>query len=117
MKARQLCLVLLIGAAAATVARSGHELPVYPSYYPHEIEIQTVTPERAASLLLDGRLHAYVGSEPRFAATPPHAVRAIESLGSFILVRVNPSSTRATDETSTCTIARAVVRAIAAPRG
>ena len=28
----------------APVARSGHEQPVYPSYYPHEIEIATMAP-------------------------------------------------------------------------
>ena len=40
---------VLIGIAAAivTVARGGHELPIYPSYYPHEIEIK-VARARAA---------------------------------------------------------------------
>ena len=76
-------------------ARSGHELPVYPSYYPHEIEIATVTPERAGPLLLDGKIHAYVGSAPRFAAAPPDTIQSVESLGSLVTVRVNPISPHA----------------------
>ena len=35
-------------AAAVTVAWGGHELPIYPSFYPHEIEIKTLAPEQAA---------------------------------------------------------------------
>ena len=42
-------LIAAMTSIAITVARSGHELPVYPSYYPHEIEITTVASERAAS--------------------------------------------------------------------
>ncbi len=40
--------LLVVGAAAAlvTVAWSGHELPIYPSFYPHEIEIRTLPPIR-----------------------------------------------------------------------
>ena len=34
---------------AAPVASSGHELPVYPSYYPHEIEIARWRPSARAS--------------------------------------------------------------------
>jgi hypothetical protein len=43
-------------------ARGGHEQSVYPSYYPHEIEIAMVAPERAAELLRSGKMHAYAGS-------------------------------------------------------
>ena len=117
MKTRQVVFVLLIGAAAATAAWSGHELPVYPSYYPHEIEIATVTPERAAGLLVDGKLHAYLGAAPRFTGAAPEHLRTIESLGSFIVVRVNPSSPLAKDEPSICAVAGAVARAIAARDG
>jgi hypothetical protein len=112
MKRVRIVLVAVLASAAVTVARSGHELPVYPSYYPHEIEIQTVTAERAASLLLDGEMHAMIGSEPRFADAPPDQVRAIESLGSFIVVRLNPSSPLAKDDGAACEATGAVLRAI-----
>ena len=109
MNARRAGLAVVLAAATLTVARGGHELPVYPSYYPHEIEIATIAPERAAALLIDGKLHAYPGSAPRFAAMPPDDVRSVETLGSFVLVRVNP----AIDEHAACTVTRAAVQALA----
>jgi hypothetical protein len=112
MNARRAGLAVLLVAATLTVARGGHELPVYPSYYPHEIEIATVAPERAAALLTEGKLHAYLGGAPRFAATPPDNLRAVETLGSFVLVRVNP----ATDERAACTVTRTAVQALATSR-
>src|SRR5260370_38826021 len=50
VKPRSVLLVLAALLAALGVARGGHELPVYPSYYPHEIAIETMPPERAADL-------------------------------------------------------------------
>ncbi len=87
MNAREVILGLTMASTLVTVARSGHELPVYPSYYPHEIEIATVAPEPAASLLAEGKLHAHVGGELRYAGVPPDTLRAIESLGSIVIVR------------------------------
>jgi len=109
MNARRAGLAVVLAAAMLTVARGGHELPVYPSYYPHEIEIATVAPERAAALLIDGKLHAYPGGAPRFAAPPPEHVRSVETLGSFVLVRANP----ATDERTACSATRTAVHALA----
>ena len=102
--------------AIITVARSGHELPVYPSYYPHEIEIATMPPERAAGLLRDGKIHAFVGSELRLGGVPSEPIRAIESLGAFVIVRVNPASPLAKDEPSRCALTRALTNAIS-PQG
>src|SRR6266851_3951159 len=80
-------LIAAMTSIAITVARSGHELPVYPSYYPHEIEITTVASERAADLLRDGKMHAYVGGTPRFAGAIPETITAVESRGSFVSIR------------------------------
>src|SRR5262252_5436261 len=66
------------------VARGGHELPVYPSYYPHEIAIETMPPERA-----------------------------VESLGSFIIVRINPAARSAPDERSACAVVETIARDMA----
>jgi hypothetical protein len=107
----------LMAAAIATAVRSGHELPVYPSYYPHEIEIQVIAPERAAGLLIEGKIQAYVGSEPRFSGALPDFIRQVESLGSFVIVRVNPQSPLATDAQSACMIAKAVIRDMAGQGG
>ena len=116
MKASRVSLVLLIALAMVTVARSGHELPVYPSYYPHEIQIETMPPDRAAARLIDGRIQAYVGAAPHFTSSLPDHIRAIDSLGSFIVVRVNPLSPLMKDERSICAVADVVVRAIVTRR-
>ena len=104
--------------SVAPVARSGHELPVYPSYYPHEIEIAAVAPQRAAELLRDGKLHAYVGRHAAHSpARLPTTIGSVESLGSFVVVRLNPASPLAKDEASACAATRAVVRDMAAKGG
>jgi hypothetical protein len=103
--------------AAASVARSGHELPVYPSYYPHEIEITAMSPERAAVQMIAGKLHAYVGRRPDFPGAPPKSIGFAESLGAFIVLRLNPESPVARDEASACAAARTIMREMAARGG
>ena len=104
--------VPLIALALVPLARSGHELPVYPSYYPHEIEIRTTAPGDAGDQLRDGRLHAYVGEGLRFPSAVPDSIRAVESLGSIVVVRMSAHSARAQD--SACAIRDRVLRDIAA---
>jgi hypothetical protein len=111
-------LVLTVAALLlAPIARSGHEQPVYPSYYPHEIEIAALGPQEAGELLAKGKLHAYIGGAPGFAAAPPKDVASTVSLGSFVVVRLNPGSAVAEDETRACAIVAAIVRALAARGG
>ena len=117
MRALRVLAVLLTVAIVATVAKGGHELPVYPSYYPHEIEIRTAAPEQAAGLLLQGGIQAYVGGTPRFAEQPPDWMRSVESLGAMVSVRVNPSSSLANDERAVCAVARTILRDIAGTGG
>jgi hypothetical protein len=109
--------VPLCAAAAATVAWGGHELPVYPSFYPHEIEIKSLAPEQAAGELRDGKIQAYVGEGPSLAGVPPDRIRAIESLGSFVVVRINPDSAAMRAETSACAAANSVIRVLAGQSG
>ena len=117
MKALRVLAVLLTAAIIATVAKGGHELPVYPSYYPHEIEIKTAAPEQAAGLLLQGGIQAYLGGAPRFAEQPPDWMRSVESLGAMVSVRVNPSSSLVNDERAVCAVARTILRDIAGTGG
>jgi hypothetical protein len=109
-------LVLAALISALSVARGGHELPVYPSYYPHEIAIETMTPERAADLLRDVKLHAYLGAEPLFPDALPPSIRAVETLGSFVIVRINPDR-MVQDEQSACAVVDAILRDIAGRSG
>jgi hypothetical protein len=117
MNPRSSCIILVVAFAIVTPAKSGHESPVYPSFYPHEIELMAVAPDRAADLLLAGKIQAYVGNAPRFATAPPDSIDSIDSLGSFVIVRVNPASLKAKDERSACAIAETVVRDLAGKGG
>jgi hypothetical protein len=117
MKRRTAFTLLLVTAGLIDVARSGHEFPVYPSYYPHEIRIETMAPDRAVGLLLEGKIQAYIGPEPRFSNASPDSILAVESLGSLLIVRVNPESSRAPDHAAACVLARTVIREIARRHG
>jgi hypothetical protein len=109
--------VLLVAAGMTNHARSGHEFPVYPSYYPHEIRIETMAPDQAAALLLEGKIQAYIGTEPRFTRPAPDSIRAVDSLGTLLIVRVNPESSLARDHAASCVLAHMVVAEIAARHG
>jgi len=50
---------LVAAAIMASGAQGGHELPVYPSFYPHEIAIKTI----AAAMPMKNGIH----SKPPFA--------------------------------------------------
>jgi hypothetical protein len=110
MNARRALVVATAVLLTAPMARSGHELPVYPSYYPHEIEIAAMAPERAAELMPSGKLHAYVGGPPAFAAAPDDKIGMVESLGAFVVVRLNPDSPHAKDGVSACATVATIVR-------
>ena len=116
VKPPSVVLVLAALLAALGVARGGHELPVYPSYYPHEIAIETMPSEHAADLLRDAKLQAYLGAEPRFPGALPASIRAVESLGSFVIVRINPQRP-AQDKRSACGVVEAIVRDMAGKDG
>lgn len=110
MNARSALIVTAAMLALAPVVKSGHELPVYPSYYPHEIEIATMAPQAAAAALGAGKLHAYIGSSPYLDAPPSDTIGSVNSLGSFVTVRIDSGSQLAADEASACTLAGTIVR-------
>lgn len=117
MGRRSAVIAVVMMSVIVTVARSGHEMPIYPSYYPHEIEFSTISPERAAALLRENKIHAYLGSTPPFAGPPSGSIGSVESLGSFVIVRVNPALLLARNEQSVCAVAETVIRALAAGTG
>jgi len=108
-------LVLVSLLIVASMVRGGHEMPVYPSYYPQEIRIERVDPARAANLLREAKIHAYLGDEPLFPTALPQSM-AVESLGSFVVVSVNPAS-RLLKEGTTCAIADAILHELAVAKG
>ncbi len=101
----------------APAARSGHVIPVYPSYYPHEIEIAVLEPARAGELLGARKLHAYVGSAPGFVGALPKDIASAPSLGAWLVVKLNPNSAFARDEASACAVVGAVARRLAGNGG
>lgn len=100
---------LLVAGGIAGFARGGHEFPIYPSYYPHEIRIETISPDRAPALLAASKIQAYLGATD-FGAGKPASVAAVESLGSLVVVRINPESAAAVDPVRSCALTGAVVR-------
>jgi hypothetical protein len=111
MKLRRALIVAAVALSMAPMARSGHEQSVYPSYYPHEIEIKALAPGPAAELLRAGKLHAYLGRVPPVAAG--NGAATVESLGTFLVIRLNANSPRARDEPTACATAAALVRDMA----
>jgi hypothetical protein len=105
--------VVGVALALATVTRGGHEMSVYPSFYPHDIRIESLPPERAARLLAESSIQAYVGRELQVAPVQSESMQAVESLGSIVMVRVNSDSGAAHDNASACKLTRALVRDIA----
>jgi len=95
------------------VARGGHELPVYPSYYPHEIAINSAAPQQSIELLRAGKMHAYVGRGVHFPGTPPVTIGSVESLGSFVVIRLNPNAALAKAPDPTCAAMRTLLRSMA----
>jgi hypothetical protein len=110
--------ILVAGAGImVTGAQGGHELPIYPSFYPHEITIKTLAPDEAADVLRKGEIQAFVGEGLSFPGAPPEHIAAVESLGAFVLARVNPKSSLITAPTSACDIMKAVVRELGSDSG
>ncbi|MFQ5656017.1 MAG: hypothetical protein ACE5G5_00580 [Candidatus Methylomirabilales bacterium] len=96
-----------------TVVHAGHEVPFYPSYYPQEIRIEVVEPARAARLLQDAAIHAYVGKDPFAEGKVPANVDYVESLGSYLVLTFNPASSVLTDKEARCATARTLLHALA----
>lgn len=110
-------LALLSTVAMAAPAHGGHELPFYPSYYPQEIRLETMEPSAAAAPLRSGALHAYVGGDPFAGGRLPANVSAVESLGAFVVVSVNPAAPAARSREGRCELAARATRALSAAPG
>jgi hypothetical protein len=117
MKNPGVIVLSLVSWVVSLPVRAGHEAPLYPSFYPQEIRVEAVDPAAAVRLLETSKIHAYVGRAPDFAGPAPKSVRFVESLGSYLVVRVNPASPAAKDGPAACAVARRVLKTIAADPG
>jgi hypothetical protein len=68
---------------------AGHESPFDPSYYPHEIHIDAMTPAAAAGPLARATIQAYAGGDPYGGRTPPKDVAVVESLDAYVVLTAN----------------------------
>ena len=105
-------LIIIAAMGVSTSVDAGHEMPIYPSYYPQEIRIEPVAPGAAGSALQEGRIQAYVGSTPVFAGEPGKTLKSVETLGAFLVVDVNPKSPRAGGDGTGCAVARTVTASL-----
>ena len=89
-------------------ADAGHGINHYPSYYPDEIRIEAMDPATAALGLVDKTLHAYLGVAPAFDRRIPDHVKAVESLGSFLVLGFNLASKAFASAARRCAAAGAI---------
>ncbi|HSB71594.1 MAG TPA: hypothetical protein VLT62_19885 [Candidatus Methylomirabilis sp.] len=115
---RRIAQVLLLTLFLAVVmpADAGHELPIYPSYYPHEIQIQVVAPGEAVALLQDARIHAYLGGGSIFGGNSPKTVGHVEFLGSYLVLSSNPASRLLNGKDARCTAMATVLHSLSAAK-
>jgi hypothetical protein len=105
--------VLIAALAVLGPAQAGHEPPVYPSYYPQEIRIEPIDPAAAGRALAEGRIQAYLGPLEGLPAGAEESVKFVESLASYVVVRVNPEGPLAADADARCALAAQAVSALA----
>ena len=65
----------------------------------------------------DGKIQAYVGEGSSFAGAPPERIRAIESLGAFVVVRDQPGVRALRDRGSACAVVKASCARLPAQSG
>jgi hypothetical protein len=105
--------VWIVSWIVLTPAEAGHELPYYPSFYPHEIRVEVVSPEMAATRLQQGTLQAYIGAMPHFAAPPPAHVGAVASLGTYLVVTFDGTAAQQWQPEQRCAVAQDMLSALA----
>src|SRR5262245_56174836 len=102
--------ILIVGLiVAGGQGGAGHSVGHFPSYYPHEIRIETIEPAAAAKGLSEETLHAYVGAVPTFAGPIPRHIESVRSLGSIFVLSFRTTSTRFATADARCTAARGVM--------
>ncbi|HEV2358773.1 MAG TPA: hypothetical protein VGZ23_14360 [bacterium] len=114
--------VLRLSATAAVLVltltvptRAGHESPFDPSYYPHEIRIESMTPAAAGGPLGRAAIHAFVGGNPYEGRQPPADVTSIDSLDAYVVLTVNAG--RLKDGAARCAAAQRAAGMLTAKHG
>ncbi|MHB8730207.1 MAG: hypothetical protein ACYDAB_00240 [bacterium] len=101
--------------ALALPTWAGHELPFDPSYYPHEIRIESMTAAAAAGPLGRATIQALVGGNPYAGRGTPPDVTPVESLDAYVVLTVNTA--RLADRDARCAAVRRAAGLLAARHG
>ncbi len=107
---------LVAALAVFSTGYSGHEVPIYPSYYPQEIRIESVEPASAGQLLEQAKIHAYIGDETIFTHATSKSISHVESLGTYVVLTLNAASPLFANEESRCSVIQSVTRTLATTR-
>jgi hypothetical protein len=107
-----ICLSLL---SAGSPTSAGHGVVSTPSFYPHEIAIDTIDPAAAASQLKKNSLHAYIGSTPGFSGDIPDDLKMVESLDAFLVLTFNTASAKFKLPGQRCAVARGILAGFTEP--
>jgi hypothetical protein len=96
---------------------AGHESPFYPSYYPQEIRVESVSSAAAGPALQRASIHAFLGGDPYRGRTTPANVASVESLGAYVVVTLNTASPGLGDRERRCALATRLIRTLARNKG
>lgn len=103
----------LCAAGAPAYAHASHGVVHIPSFYPHEITIETIDPPSATAEFKKNALHAYVGSEPHFTEGAPEHLKPVESLEALLVLSFNPASKAVEKQQDRCAVAGEIIAALA----
>ncbi len=110
-------LLLVAWASMPSDARGDHALEFYPSYYPHEITIEVVDPASAPKRFSTRAIHAYVGRDPFGGSAVSADLGHVESLRSYVVLTLNPSSRGLSGRDAGCAAARTLASTLASRKG
>jgi len=105
-------ILAVVALLCVVAAEAGHEITFYPSYYPHEITLRFADSARAAALLQQKRIHAYVGGDPFGKVAAPPYVRFVESLDGFVVLAFARTTGAFANAEARCAGAASVARAL-----
>src|SRR5438445_8465284 len=95
---------LLAVVAAVVPVDAGHESPFSPSFYPPEIQLESVPPAAAAGLLRQASIQAFVGADPFDGRGAPVDVSSVETLGSYVVLTLNTAVPALRDRDARCAL-------------
>jgi len=99
------CILTLLAVPARV--RAGHELPYYPSFYPHEIRLEAADAADLGDALRAGRIHASPGANP-FGGALPADTATVASWGGYVVLTFGRDVIRSTAPAARCALARQI---------